>query len=180
MFDDTLSLSSQQPMAGGAEFSDDGVYRYRLWREWDTSLPTVLFIMLNPSTADAAQDDPTVRRCIDYARRWGYGKLLVGNIFALRSTDPKRLYEADDPVGQANDGVLLDMHDRAELTVCAWGVHGHLRNRGDTVATMLKRHRPGSLHCLGITKGGAPKHPLYLPKSAMPMPMRTDHTGGPN
>ena len=98
-------------MTSGATFSDDGVYRYRLWREWDADLPSCLFIMLNPSTADATQDDPTIRRCIDYARRWGFGRLEVGNLFALRSTDPKALYAADDPVGPDNDDALMEMHE---------------------------------------------------------------------
>ncbi len=168
-----LPLDLNLPPTSGAVLSDDGVYRYRLWREWDADKPSCLFIMLNPSTADASQDDPTIRRCIDYARRWDFGGLVVGNLFALRATDPNRLYESDDPVGPDNDDALVDMHDNATLTVCAWGVHGHHRDRGDTVATMLSRFRHRSLYCLGTTKGGAPRHPLYLPKAATPMLYQT-------
>ena len=169
MMQDALFLATHD-ITSGATFSDDGIYRYRLWREWDADLPSCLFIMLNPSTADATQNDPTIRRCIDYARRWGFGRLEVGNLFALRSTDPKVLYAAHDPVGPDNDDALMEMREGANLTVCAWGVHGHHRDRGDTVATMLSHFRPPSLHCLGQTKGGAPRHPLYMPKTATAQP----------
>ena len=170
MRDDALTLSAQQSVPGGAELSPDGVYRYRLWREWDAARPTALFVMLNPSTADARQDDPTVRRCIRYARDWGYGRLLVGNLFALRSTDPRKLYRADDPVGPDNDACLMDMHDNATLTVCAWGVHGNNAGRGSEVIGLLSAIPHGPLHCLRTTSKGFPSHPLYLPKDAKPIP----------
>ncbi len=86
----------------GAVLSADGVYRYRLWRTWDASKPTLAFLMLNPSTADATEDDPTIRRCLGFAKEWGYGSLVVVNLFALRSPNPDALRENDDPVGPEN------------------------------------------------------------------------------
>ena len=170
MPDCQLTLACQQPWTSGAEFSDDGVYRYRLWRRWDESLPAVLWIMLNPSTADASQDDPTIRRCIDYAQRWGYGSLTVGNLFALRSTDPRAIPKAHDPIGPQNDQWLREMHDEATLTVIAWGAgfSDHME-RSDRVLAMLAGMTHRSLYCLGRTQNGSPRHPLYMPKSAVPM-----------
>ena len=163
-------MTNLQFARNGADFSDDRVYRYRLWREWDDSLPSCLFVMLNPSTADATQDDPTIRRCIDYARGWGYGALTVGNLFALRATDPTELYRADDPVGEpANDDALMAMHEAATLTVLAWGVHGGYRDRDRQVLDLLGRMSWRSVYCLGATKNGSPRHPLYRPKTATAM-----------
>ena len=118
----------------GAVFSDDMVYRYRLWRTWDPELPAVCFIMCNPSTADHEQDDPTIRRCLDFAKQWGYGRLLVGNLFALRATDPQKLRQHPEPTGGPdNDDTIMAMHEEANFTVAAWGVHGaHLRRTKPT------------------------------------------------
>ena len=148
----------------GAELSKDGLYRYRLWRIWDTSLPSLLFVMLNPSTADAEQDDPTIRRCINYAKSWGYGKLTVGNLFALRSTDPTMLYQAPDPIGPENDRILQALHAEASMTLAAWGAHGEYLARGAAVRCVL-----APLHCLALTAKGQPRHPLYLPKTLFPI-----------
>lgn len=155
----------------GAEFSECDEYRYRLWRTWDTSKPTLAFIMLNPSTADATSLDPTCRRCKTYAEDWGYGKLVVGNIFALRSTDPQGLYEHDDPVGPANDEHLREIVDEADRVIAAWGTHGALMDRGREVAEMLD----GELEALDTTKDGHPNHPLYQPKDIEPV-----HYHGPD
>lgn len=148
----------------GATFSGDRLYRYKLWRIWDETKRPALFIGLNPSTADENIDDPTIRRCIDFAMQWGEGGLIMANLFAYRSTDPKELKGIADPVGRDNDEYLLDAHRKAGITVLAWGNGGTYLNRGDIVSKML----PGAAH-LRITKQGQPQHPLYLPKNTRPM-----------
>ena len=153
----------------GAVFSDDMVYRYRLWRTWDPEMPTCLFLMLNPSTADHQQDDPTIRRCLDFARQWGYGRLLVGNLFALRATDPQKLRQHPEPTGGPdNDDTIMAMHEEANFTVAAWGVHvAHLR-RVKPLKAMLGNMPWRSVYHLGLTKSGHPRHPLYLRKDVQP------------
>lgn len=152
-------------LVADATFSGCRRYRYVLERRWDDALPAVLFIGLNPSTADEQTDDPTVRRCIRFARDWGFGSLLLANLFALRSTDPKGLVDAADPVGRWNDRWLKRLESRASLSVAAWGVHGTLRDRDQTVTARLV-----NLHCLGTTKDGHPRHPLYLRADTLPRP----------
>jgi hypothetical protein len=150
-------------MTGGAAFSRDRRYRYRLWRRWDRSRPAIAFCMLNPSTADARRDDPTIRRCIGFAREWGYGGIEVVNIFALRATDPRELRSARDPVGPRNDAFMLRAAAQSPVVI-AWGVHGALRDRG---ATALRLFGPRArLLALGRTRSGAPRHPLYLRRDA--------------
>jgi hypothetical protein len=151
-------------VTGGAAFSRDGRYRYRLWRHWDGSRPAIVFCMLNPSTADARRDDPTIRRCIGFARRWGYGGVEVVNIFALRATDPRTLRSARDPIGPRNDAFMLRAAARSPVVI-AWGIHGALRGRGATALRMLGRRT--RLLALGRTRSGAPRHPLYLRRDAM-------------
>lgn len=148
-------------LQAGALFSDDRQYRYSLWRQWDDDKFSIMFIGLNPSTADETTDDPTVRRCIDYAQRWGYGMLFMANIFAYRATDPSVMKTQDDPIGERNDQFLRWLKVTTKTQVACWGNHGKHLNRGFEVGTMLR-----SLHCFGMTKAGQPKHPLYLPKSA--------------
>lgn len=155
-------------LESGATFSRCNRYRYRLWRVWDYDLPTVAFIMLNPSTADASKLDPTVRRCVGYAKAWGFGALDVGNIFALRSTDPSILADVTDPVGPENDLKLWQIAHEADAVICAWGVHGALYGRGRNVVAMLRNTKP--LMVLRITREGHPAHPLYLPKDLTPIP----------
>jgi hypothetical protein len=143
----------------GAAFSDDGLYRYWLSRRIGMGERTVLFVGLNPSTADARQDDPTIRRCVGFAQRWGYDWLFMGNIYGYRSTDPKALRTVDDPVGPDNQEALKWMAQRADLIVAAWGAN-QLNCYAHTLAgwlLSLPRTR-----CLGQTKDGSPKHPLYL------------------
>lgn len=148
-----------------AIFSPDRKYRYALWREWIGGTGCVMFIGLNPSTADEVQDDPTVRRCINYAKAWGYRKLCMTNLFAWRATDPHDMKSVADPIGPANNSVLWHSADYASVIVAAWGTHGAYMGRGAAVRAML----PG-LKCLRITKGGFPAHPLYLPKTLTPQP----------
>ena len=126
--------------------------------------------MLNPSTADAERDDPTIRRCIGYARRWGYGALTAVNLFAYRCTDPRRLRLSDDPVGPENDRYLLHVRDRFPVVVAAWGNGGGLHARGKTVLRLLS---DCPLHCLGVTRAGHPLHPLHQRGDLDPAPLHT-------
>lgn len=151
-------------MTGSATFSEDCLYRYTLEREWKSGDGTCLFIMLNPSTATAEENDNTIRRCIGYAMDWGYQRLAVGNLFALRSTDPKGLLDVADPVGPDNDEWLQQLHADAAEAVGAWGATKWAQARGARVLEMFP-----DLKCLGTTAGGSPKHPLYLPKTLTPV-----------
>jgi len=158
------------PDSTGARFSPCGHYRYRLWRLWDDR-PVAAFVMLNPSTADDVSDDPTVARCSRRAQRIGAGGVEVVNIFALRSTRPRALYAADDPVGPDNDEAILAGTKDAGWVICAWGNHGLLHGRGAIVLDLLRRHGRTVL-CLTETVVGQPGHPLYLPYSRSPRPLR--------
>ncbi|CAM8629114.1 Protein of unknown function DUF1643 [Acidimicrobiia bacterium] len=151
-----------------ATFSLDRIHRYSLTRVWDSRLPLVNFLMLNPSTADAFTLDPTNRRCVGFARSWGFGGLVTTNIFALRSTDPKGLRAAADPVGTENDQAILDAARSAGLVVVAWGTHGQLFGRGEQVATMLVESGV-EMHALRLTKDGHPGHPLYVSADSEPV-----------
>lgn len=153
-------------LRAGADFSDCGRYRYRLWREWNPQLEAVGFLMLNPSTADATADDPTIRRCLGFARRWDYGRLEVVNIFAYRATDPRELRAAEDPVGPENDEWIERVAAKcARRLVCAWSNWGRLADRAGDVCRVLRRAEVRLL-CLGTTKHGHPLHPLYQPADA--------------
>ena len=136
-----------------------GCYRYSLWRVWDAHKPRVLFILLNPSTADVTQDDATLRRCIYFARSWSYGSLEIVNLFALRATNPIQLRRTADPVGPSNDLYIREAITRATLLVCGWGVHGTLCYRDRAV---LQLFNDREAYCLGTTKERFPRHPLYL------------------
>lgn len=153
-----------------AVFSGDRRYRYLL-RRWlgSEARPVCCFIMLNPSTADETANDPTVRRCISFAKGWGYGMLLVVNLFGLRSSDPAKLRSSSDPVGPWNDAHILYAANEADLVVCAWGVDGGWRGRAGHVEEML-RAEGVTLHHLGRTRiGQRPRHPLYLSKTTEPV-----------
>ncbi len=148
----------------GAEFSDCGRYRYKLWRTWDDARLPVMFIMLNPATADATRNDPTIRRCIGFARDWGYGGVRVGNLFAWRTPYPAELRTVANPIGEKNDGALREMAGGSALVVAAWGVHGQWRDRAQAFRQTFSR----PLHALGITKSGEPAHPLRLRRTCRP------------
>lgn len=156
-----------------AAISRCGRYRYELIRRWGDD-PMLEFVMLNPSTADANQDDPTIRRCIGYAKRWGYGALVVRNLFAYRATKPANLvnavvgYPEGTSIDEAAFGPLNAAYlgnQIAECTIAAWGDHRRARNWFDT----HRLNRP-TLFCLGYTANGSPRHPLYLPKTTTPTP----------
>lgn len=144
-----------------AEISECGKYRYNLTREWDDALPRMLFIMLNPSTADAEIDDPTITRCINRARSSGFGSVEVVNLFAYRATDPRELKKTDSPTGVENNQFICLAIARAHTVVCAWGTHGKLHGRDAYVKHLCRAAE--RLRCLGKTKDGHPKHPLYIP-----------------
>lgn len=152
-------------MVGTATFSECGTYRYDLTRTWDSG-PRALFIMLNPSTATAEVLDPTVRRCLGFSRAWGMGSLVVLNLFALRSTDPKALLTHPDPVGPENDATIRRyVEAQGDMpVVAAWGVHGTLGERDEQVRQLVADAGVTVL-CLGRTRGGHPRHPLYLKSS---------------
>lgn len=154
-------------MKTGATFSNCRTYRYALWRHWDESKPKAMFLMLNPSTADETRNDPTVERCQRRAEMMGYGGLLVCNIFALRSTDPKTLYVAEDPIGPQNDLAIIMGAKQSALIVCGWGAHGKYLGRGRAVHAMLtdRGYKP---HYLRRTKDGQPGHPLYIGYDVQP------------
>lgn len=164
--DGLFPLSEVAAPLGGATISDCGTYRYTLDRVWDTTLPLALFVMLNPSTADAREDDPTIRRCRTFAAREGCGSLTVVNLFALRATDPAELRKHPDPVGPDNARWLAaSLGRKPAVTIAAWGAHPFAASRADDVARYITEHGV-RLHCLGTSKAGHPRHPLYLPTKA--------------
>lgn len=158
-------------------------YRYTLWRHWgslpgDDDLFTgrenglhrdqyVQFIGLNPSTADEQKDDPTIRRCIQFAKDWGYGSFCMTNLFAYRATVPADMTKQQDPVGVDNDKWLQEIAKGAGLIVAAWGTLGGHRKRDIRVRELIP-----NLHCLGLTAGNHPRHPLYVAGDTRPQPYK--------
>ncbi|MCW8140634.1 MAG: DUF1643 domain-containing protein [Planctomycetota bacterium] len=151
-------------MERSARLSPCGLYRYTLERHWDRSRGHALLVLLNPSTADATQDDPTLRRGVGFAEEWGYGGVVFVNLFAFRSTDPRALKNAVDPVGPDNDGHLLAQAARASTIVLAWGAHGTLLQRDRHVLRLLTEGGHAKLMTFGTTANGSPRHPLYVAK----------------
>lgn len=147
-----------------ARLSLDGVYRYELGRRWGGG-PPVCWVMLNPSTADAAVDDRTIRKCMKFTRTWGRSALVVVNLFAFRATKPAAMKAAADPVGPENDDAILAAVDGAALTIVAWGAHGSLLGRGPAVAAMLEEV---PLYALATNDDGSPQHPLYIKDDTKP------------
>jgi hypothetical protein len=130
-----------------------------------------MFIGLNPSTADETQDDPTIRRCIQFSKDWGFGALCMTNIFAVRATDPKDMKACPDPIGNDNDDYLTYLSGLAGVIIAAWGKDGKHLHRGVRVKMMLN-NPVGCLMCLGLNSDGTPKHPLYLKKATAWMAFR--------
>ncbi|MCA4158026.1 DUF1643 domain-containing protein [Priestia megaterium] len=157
--------------SNGAIIDDSEEYRYSLWRIWDDNLPRVTFIMLNPSTADSREDDPTLRRCIKFAMSWGYGSLEVVNLFAYRSTNPKLLLSAYDPIGEKNNEYIINALDRSEKVILAWGTKGNLFSRDKDVLQLIKDNNV-PLYALELTKDGYPRHPLYVKANKIPEPYK--------
>ena len=150
---------SDELIQTGATISPDGLYRYNLWRIWDKAKPYALFIGLNPSTADAKEDDPTIRRCKRFAADWGYGGVHMANLFAFRATKPTDMLHTLDPIGDQNDTYLDALAHNAGVIVCAWGANGGHVQRNKQVIDLLSDY---DLCCLGKTKAGHPGHPLYI------------------
>jgi hypothetical protein len=153
-------------MLRSADLSLDRVYRYDLVREWDREKRQLVWIMLNPSTADAMVDDPTIRRCIAFSKVWGYGALRVLNLYALRATDPAELAKHPDPIGPDNDWHIKTVANSwgGRDVVVAWGTKGGKR-AGEVLGLLAKPPM-----CLGLTKDGHPRHPLYVKGDTKPIP----------
>lgn len=166
----TLFDNIDSPWASGmpgypAAWSPCRQYRYTLWRTW-TNNPRpryAMFCCLNPSTATEFEDDPTVRRCVGYAKAWGFDAFVMANLFAFMATDPRNMKAASDPIGPENDEWLAKLAAGAGLVVAGWGVHGEFMGRAAQVRRLL-----GELHYLKLTKGGQPMHPLYLRADLQP------------
>ncbi len=167
-------LPCEESTARKTIFSPDRVYRYTLWREWSMPLihcacggcenrKYVMFIGLNPSTADETKDDNTIRKCIKYAKAWGYGALCMTNLFAYRATDPRKMKAYPQPIGDENDKWLVDCARKASMVVAAWGRDGAFMKRDLAIEKILN-----DLKCLGQNNDGTPKHPLYLKDTATP------------
>lgn len=163
-------------MNGTAIISANKKFRYLLTRTWSesSSIRYVNFIGLNPSTADAKEDDATIRRCIRFAKDWGYDGLSMTNLCAYRSRDPGALrdhpHHMTSHCNQVNDRFLAEQAQWADLVICCWGTHGVIQDRGSIVHRRLKRLIGDKVMCLGLTKDGFPKHPLRLPASTQPTP----------
>jgi hypothetical protein len=160
----------------GAIFSEDRKYRYTLYRDWPMAdgeerqgcghaRACVMFIGLNPSTADEVNDDPTIRRCRGFAKSWGYGAMFMLNLFAFRATDPLEMMKAVDPVGQDNDHWLVEHARSATIVVAAWGRRGEYQQRDKAVLKLI-----GKIHQIG--KAEYPRHPLYLKSNLLPIEVR--------
>jgi hypothetical protein len=150
-------------------WSPDNLYRYVLWRTFcEQPRNYVMFVGLNPSTADDTKDDPTLRRCIGFARAWGFDALCMTNLFAYRATDPRQMKGYSRPIGHENDRWLTACAREANLVVAAWGTTGQFMARDEEVRSLLD-----DLHVLDLTKGGHPRHPLYARGSSRPLPWGT-------
>lgn len=167
-----VKLGLKDGVAGTAQFGGKtDEYRYRLTRTWKADKPYVLFVLMNPSTADPNSDDPTIAKCCRFAKAWGFGGMVAANTFAYRCTDQKRLTETLDPIGPDNDKHIMDMAKKAGIVVFAYGKprHRQLRSRGAVLARILIEKAGITPHILRLGKDGTPCHPLYLPKTLKPV-----------
>ncbi len=178
-FEDTLDstnlLHLRQNIIDDVEyvaiFDVSGRYRYSLWRAWSPNYPRIVFILLNPSTADEYKNDPTIRRCISFARAWNFGSVEVVNLFAYRATDYRELFKANDPIGVENDRFLMQAVEHCSTIVLGWGTRGTLLGRDQQVMSLLTGRN--HLYCLGITKNGQPRHPLYIKGNTSLVPLNS-------
>ena len=150
-------------MKKNAILSEDRKYRYVLSRIWDETKPKVMIIGLNPSTADETEDDPTIGRCISFSKSWGYGGVYMLNLFAFRATQPKDMFNAENPIGLENNSYIEIYSKKVEKIVCAWGNHGTYKNRGNEI-----REKFDKLFYLTLNQTGEPAHPLYLKSELVP------------
>lgn len=169
---------------GKCIFSQDGLYRFRLERavsaEGLSRGPAVCFVMLNPSTADEMNDDPTIRRCIGFARRLVAARLIVVNLFAYRATDPRELLVAADPTGTRNADHIAEARRDSEITIVAWGANAAAKRANKGCLDAATNPALGKVVALGFTKDGSPRHPLYAPGNAafVPYPSPAPGKGG--
>jgi len=147
-----------------AILSKDRKYRYVLSRIWDDSKDKIVFIGLNPSTADEKEDDPTIRKCISYAKKWGYGGLYMLNLFAYRATKPKEMKKANNPIGDENDKYLDEYVNKSDKVICAWGNNGSFQNRSYKIL-----NKYNNLYYLKLNKSKEPSHPLFLSRDLKPI-----------
>ena len=159
-----MALDNNQKIDSGADFSPCRKYRYTLWRVWDESKPLVMFLGLNPSTADEIKNDPTVTRCINYAKSWNYGGMYMMNIFAFRTTYPIELKKALEPIGKENNYWIEKISKNVDKCIGAWGNDGLFLNRSDYI-----KQNVNNLYCLKINHSGEPSHPLYLKSTLKPI-----------
>lgn len=144
----------------GAIFDVSGRYRYSLWRAWSNDSPRIAFVLLNPSTADEQRNDPTIRRCMGFARAWKFGSMDVVNLFAYRATHYRELFKVNDPIGEENNRFLMQAVERCSIIVLGWGTRGTMLGRDRQVISFLAGRK--DVYCLGFTKNGLPRHPLYV------------------
>lgn len=164
----------------GAEFSPCRTHRYVLWRRWgDVKSENLMMVIgLNPSTADETEDDPTIRRCIRFAKDWGYDGLIMMNAYGFRATDPRDMQAASDPIGPGNDEAFMRYRSQVSMIIAAWGVHCSLEREAQVCKNIDRQ-----IHCLGKTKHGRPKHPLYIRADVKPelfWEPESQHAGRPN
>ncbi len=160
------------PMNSWANISECKKYRYELFRGWDITKPAIMFIMLNPSKADATENDPTIRRCINFAKSWGYGGLFVCNLFAYRATNPSELLNTvDNPESEANILYLKKTIALADKVICAWGNSPIIKKKHipENIGKLIFANTHKCYH-LGLSNNGTPKHPLYLKSTTTPIP----------
>lgn len=169
----TDTVSIERAENGSAVYDEQHTYRYLLTRKWDDGSPPICWVLLNPSTATASDNDPTIARAVGFSRSWGFGSLAVVNLFAQCGTDPVMLSTANDPVGPHNNVTITETAATSPTVVLGWGTHGDTSNpatgvpRSREVLRMLDHLDPV---CLGRTRSGQPRHPLYLPGSLSPVP----------
>ena len=153
-----------------AKFSSCRKYRYALWRIWDLSRPFLMFIGLNPSTADETKDDPTIIRCINFAKSWNYGGMYVTNLFAYRSSSTKKMMIFRNPIGVENDKWIKKLSQKSSIIIAAWGNDGKHLNRSRTIEKKIP-----NLKCIKKNKSGQPSHPLYLSSNLKPKHLKEWH-----
>ena len=170
----TSLFDTDKPPESGAVISECGKYRYHLWRIWDVDKATLCFVMQNPSTADATANDPTIEKCLHFARRDGFGSISVRNVMAYRATDERELMKVADPFGPENWDHLRSARNVSMLTrlVVAWGVPFGGKRLHRHYVTAKSALLPQSPYCLGVTKDGHPKHPLFLKHSTEVIPFK--------
>jgi hypothetical protein len=167
-----IRFQLQPGMIGRAYFSDCQRYRYALHRIWKVQDPIIMWIGMNPSTADEMVDDPTVRREINFSKAYGFGRYIKLNVMAYRATDPKDLLEVADPVGPRNMEAILGWANKAHAIVAAWGALPKVFAPHAAAVERALRDAGHTLECIGLSKAGHPRHPLYMPNSSVLMPYK--------